>query len=160
MGGLTALLEHLVWGAPAPDAGDPDVAEALAAVDGDVAAYAVRARESVVGARHRGCGSLATMFPRTFPLADPAAFVASAPFGDPALSIEEAFWRYATDAGVGDAATRDDELYTAMTRAVVVQPRPAFSVPMPRVGEGWAVEVRGVVYAAVNGRAIRGTMRR
>jgi hypothetical protein len=99
-------------------------------------------------------------------------FVASEPWArhgeDPGCatqwSLEEAFYRFACEADVGEAETRRVEFLEAMMRALAVQPRPAFRVPdeieQMEAGPTASCGLRGrrVVFAVREGRLIRGVV--
>jgi hypothetical protein len=77
-------------------------------------------------------------------------------------SIEDAFYRFLCDEGVGDPDVRRVEMVDAIIRAFAVQPRPAFRLPpeIERTPAGYVaiVEVAGrrLAFAAVGSRVLRG----
>jgi hypothetical protein len=76
--------------------------------------------------------------------------------------LEEAFYRFCEYVGLGDPPVREDEWLTAQLRALALCPEPAFVVPaeLRRAPRGWFA-IAGdppVLYAALAGRAIRGTI--
>ena len=141
------------------------------------AARAVRAM--VRGRRHRGTGGLTAWFPRTIEAwraRHPndldldelvAAFCASTacytwregPGLASGTSLEEALFTFFEHEGVGDASEREEELLSALLRALAVSPRAAFTLP-PSVrrapGGHYAVSRRLVLHAALDGRYLHG----
>ena len=92
----------------------------------------------------RGAARLERMFERTLAGRDLRAVVLElvdsrwfARYGEAAdrddqLSLEEALYRFLCDARIGDPEVRLAEFVEAMVRALLVQPRPAFAVPLLR----------------------------
>lgn len=78
------------------------------------------------------------------------------------ISLEEAFFLFADDAGLADASTRKHEFISAIVRALVVCPEPAFAVPdaVRRCPGGWfAIAGSGhapVLHAALGPRYVSG----
>ncbi|MEQ1505954.1 MAG: DUF692 family multinuclear iron-containing protein [Myxococcota bacterium] len=147
---------------------------ALRAPDADGPAAVVRARGG--SARTAGIGALQDAFPTTF-AAHPdreallAAFVASPQWEavrevdgcGVGPCVEEAFAAFCAGAAIGDPATREAELLAAVSRALVIDPEPAFRVPTAfrRVRGGWLAVVDGAparVFAAIDGRWITGAL--
>src|SRR5262249_16748639 len=130
-------------GLRAGDAADPRFLE-IALDELDEAAHFVRkmVRERV----HRGTGGVEAWFPRTLASwrdAHPedteldlllkrfcaaASCRAWSELGG-GLSLEEAFYRFALDASVGDAAIAEEEFLDAVVRALTVTPNARFEWP-------------------------------
>jgi hypothetical protein len=133
----------------------------------------------VLHRRHRGTGGLRDWYPATLAawLArhpdDSALMELAAHFcasgacrswrehASPAvgISLEEALFRFFEAHGVGDAATREDEMLGAVVRALAVAPAARFSWPsaVRRAPRGCvAVSGQAVLHAAVDGHYIRG----
>jgi hypothetical protein len=149
---------------------------AFAAVDLDeLDAAAALLRRELVTRRHRGTGGLTDWYPRTIAawsasldelvaafLESPASVAWREVAHDaPGQCLEEAFYRFACAAELGDEVVREDEWLTAQLRALALVPSPAFVVPgelRPAVAGGWfAVAAHApVLYAAVRARFLRG----
>jgi uncharacterized protein (UPF0276 family) len=136
-------------------------------------------RAMVLGRAHRGTGGLQQWFPRTIAawrlrhaddsdLFDLARFFCAsgasrawrealgAPLG---LSLEEALYRFFEDLNVGDAATREEELLSALLRGLAVSPRSRFILPASvRTVPGGhaAVSQQLSLHAAIDGRYLTG----
>jgi hypothetical protein len=79
------------------------------------------------------------------------------------ISLEEALFRFFEAHGVGDAATREDEMLGAVVRALAVAPSARFSWPsaVRRAPRGCvAVSRQAVLHAAVDGHYMRGPVTR
>lgn len=156
-----------------------DDADELLAIDPDELDAAARAFTRSVRTRsHRGCMNLERAFASTlssFRALHPedaeldglfSAFTASPAFdatpadGEPMM--EARFWRFLTDAGVGDACTRDGELLAATMRSLATAGDEGHRLPpqVHRCAGGWlAVEETGPsprLFAACRGRTITG----
>jgi uncharacterized protein (UPF0276 family) len=153
--------------------------ESLAATELEAAAAAARAK--VRDRAHRGTGRLVDLFPRCvagWRAAHPedldldelfARFLASPaihdwrehPGAEPGICVEEAFARFAQEQGLADRATCEEELLSAVLRALTVSPEPGFLPPAPvrRAPGGWfavsAVDPP-ILHAAIDGRYLRG----
>jgi hypothetical protein len=132
---------------------------------------AVLLRRDVLKRRRRGAPALVDQYAETLVGQDvdaiAEAFVRSRhfadyrelPHGEPGLCVEEAFFRFLGDAGVGERSVRVREYLRAAAQALVVQPNPAFAIPRPfrRAGGGWvAIDEGPTLYAAVGGRFVQG----
>lgn len=162
----------------------PEDLEALATLDrAELAQVAERVREDLLHRRHRGSGGLLTLYPRSIAAWREArpddgdltelvtAFMESdafeayheIPFAGAGLSLEEAFFRFAEARGIGDPAVRQDEFFTGLMKALVVSPRPNFTLPasVRRAPKGFFVIAKlaePMLYAAVSGRFVRGPL--
>lgn len=154
----------------------PDDAAALATLDrAELVRTATRIRDGLLHTPHRGSGSLLDRFPRTLAAhRDDLAALAEAfldspafdehralPFAGPGRALEEAFFRFAEAAGLGDPATREAEFLAAILRALAVDPDPDFLVPdVVRAAPGgrFAVTTRSgpTLFAALAGRLVTG----
>jgi hypothetical protein len=126
---------------------------------------------------HRGVGSIRDVFPRTIAawhemhpgrsLDDLAAeFAESEHFADycalpsnRGITLEEAFYRFAEAAGIGDPEERLLECAHALLRALVVTSRPSFKRPdfIRECPKGYLAVVGGrVLVAALEGRLVSG----
>jgi hypothetical protein len=139
----------------------------------------VAARRMVLSRRHRGTGGLREWYPSTL-----AAWLAANP-GDAGLDVlaarfcasdacaswkehaapdigiclEEALFHFFEAREIGDAATREDEMLSAVTRALAVAPAARFAWPsqLRRTSRGCVVVSRlGVLHAAIDGQYLRG----
>jgi hypothetical protein len=172
------------WRASGPSALGlaPDEAAAFAALDPiALERQAAAVRQLVLGRSHRGTGGLREWFPRTiaawraaFPddaeLDELVTRLLDSPAGSAwresaqdelGLSLEEAFFRFAEAAAIGDPAVREQELLGCIVGALAIDPEPAFLLPpsVRRAPAGWfAVAARGApeLYAALPGRLLRG----
>jgi hypothetical protein len=158
--------------------------EALAAID---RAALVREAEAVrldlLHRHHRGSGGLLSLYPRTLAAwraahpDDPelvellSRFMESEAFGEyreipfagPGQCLEEAFHRFCEAEAIGDGSAREDEFLTAMMKALLLSPRPAFTLPAEirtSAGGFFAVGRRGDprLHAAVSGRLLSGPL--
>jgi hypothetical protein len=142
-----------------------------------LAALAPRFAADLRARRRRGAAPLETMYARTLAGVGPAdrdellaRFCASTWFGrygelpdrTDQLSLEEAFYRFACDAAVGDADVRRVEFADAIVRALAVQPQPAFGIPpeVQRTRGGYVTVVAGAgasyLFAATGAAVVRG----
>ena len=163
---------------------DDDDREALRCVDGaQLDAMAALVRDEVWRRTHRGTGALGELFAETVAAWRAKApddarcermvdrFVASEafarhralPYAGEGCSIEEAFFAWCTDEGIGDDAVREREFLSAMARALTMCPAPEFQVPavFRRVARGWCAVSSGatpVLYAALDGRCVTGAV--
>jgi len=159
----------------------------FSALDGAALEEVGRAVVAMVRDRsHRGTGRLADAFPlcvaawaRRHPddggldelharfLSSPAAAAwREQATGDPGACLEQCFAAFARAEGLADAATVEEELLSALLRALAVTPEPAFVVPgavrRGKISEktGWfaisAETERPVLHAASGGRYLRG----
>lgn len=175
------LAEFLARGPAALDLAPVD-AEALVALDRDALVDVARQiRADLLRWRQRGSGGLLDLFPRTIaahraarPDDDGLAALVEAfldspasdthrelPFAGAGCSLEEAFYRFAEQAGLGDAATREEEFLAAIVRALAVSPRPDFLLPAevrPASAGHFAITARSgpTLFAALAGRFVRG----
>ncbi len=142
---------------------------------------AQRVRADVIQRKHRGSGGLLELYPRTvnaWRVAHPedvqldellAQFLESSAFeayretslAGPGVCLEESFFRFCEAHGIGDSATLEDEFLTAMMKALVLSPRPDFTLPdeLHCVAQGFfAVSRRAppMLYAAVRGNLVLG----
>jgi hypothetical protein len=158
--------------------------EALASIDrAALAREADAVRDDLLHRRHRGSGGLLSLYPRTiaaFRIAHPednelvellSRFMESdafaehreIPFAGAGPSLEEAFYRFCEAEEIGAPAEREDELLLAMAKALLLSPRPAFTLPaeIRTTAAGFfAVSRRGDprLYAAVSGRLLTGPL--
>lgn len=145
----------------------------LESLDPDEVVRAARnLQNDVFSRRHAGCGGLRTAFPQTLAAAcDGEAALVEAfqqhpayaawreiPYGGFGLCLEEAFFRFAESAGLGDADVRRREYLLAAGKALLVDPDPAFLTPTGfcRVAGGWAARHGDEIFAAVDGRLVIG----
>jgi uncharacterized protein (UPF0276 family) len=155
-------LEPLLQGAPQPQ---------LAAASRAWQRHAARRR-------YAGAGSLREMFPETWKAAaEPgedallARFVSSEPYArlreieaaGPGLCLEEAFYRFCAQQGLGDPQVRLHEYLLAAARALAVDPEPVFSLPggFRAVDGGYLALLPGdppTVYAARGGQLVVGRL--
>jgi hypothetical protein len=128
---------------------------------------------------HRGSGGPRDWFPRTLAAwrkANPSdqdhdqllgQFCASracrawheGPAGRTGISLEEAFYRFFTQAAVGDPAVREHEFLGALVRSLAITPRARFSWPgaLRRAPGGcYALTRDRVLHAAIDGRYLCG----
>lgn len=142
-----------------------------------------RVRADLAERQYRGSGGLKKLFAATiaaWEAAHPeagadgifAAFVGSPayqtyrelPFAGPGVCLEEAFYRFACEAGIGDPEAREGEYLAAIVKAVLLSPDPTFTLPgeLRRAPVGWfALSRLGVgtkLYAAARGRYIEGSV--
>lgn len=140
-------------------------------------------REDLLARVHRGSGGLRALYPRTlaawreahpddddlrellftFMESAPFARYHELPFAGPGLCLEEAFHRFAEERALGDARVREDEFLTAMVKALLLSPRPAFTLPAEirsAPAGHFALGTRGepALYAAVQGRLLLGPL--
>ena len=154
----------------------PEDAAALATIDAaELADTAGRILATIFESSQRGSGDLLALYPRTFAAHDgtreqlAAAFLESrafdgyrdVPFAGAGCCLEEAFYRFAEERGLGDPAVREGEFLAAIIRALVVSADPDFSVPAEvqrAPGGRFAVTTRGepTLYAALGGRYVTG----
>jgi hypothetical protein len=132
----------------------------------DEAALAVRrmVRERV----HRGTGGIEAWFPKTIAGQSIDSlltrFCASSACREwreheEGLSLEEAFYRFVVDQSIGDPEIAEEELASAIVRALAVAPRARFAWPaMVRRAPGgcFAITRAGILHAALNGNYLRG----
>ena len=142
---------------------------------------AQRVRAEVIQRKHRGSGGLLALYPRTVEawkahhpqdhdLEELLSQFLESPvfesyretsFAGSGVCLEEAFFRFSEALGIGDGATLEAEFLTAMMKALVVSPRPDFTLPpeVCLVQDGFfAVSQRGqpTLYAAVRGKLVLG----
>ncbi len=163
-----AYRAHFLAGRPELLGLDPEDLAALDTIDTDqLVAAATRARTDVLQRRNRGSGTPLERYAGTLRGVDIDGFLdtflASAAFRACSVvgggtTIEEAVFRHCEEVGIGDPAVREAEWLTAIMAALVVNPRPDFTVPVRRQGEGWVEVRRGVLYAAVGGRLTVGSV--
>jgi hypothetical protein len=154
-------------------AADPRFA-ALAADELEEMAWAVR--RMVRGRAHRGTGGLETWYPRTLDAwraahpddgeldalltrfcASPACRAWSELGGG--ISLEEAFYRFFVEAGVGSPEVAEDELGGAVVRALAIAPDARFEWPanVRRAPGGcYAVTRARMLHAALDGTYVHG----
>jgi hypothetical protein len=85
------------------------------------------------------------------------------PSGPPGLCIEEAFYRFLDAHEIGPAQMRRVEYLRAAGQALVVHPRPAFTIPRPFVftAGAWVAFAEGpTMFAALPGRFVQGRVPR
>ncbi|MEO7329380.1 MAG: hypothetical protein ABI193_12425, partial [Minicystis sp.] len=162
----------------------PDDLAALATLDrAQLVLAAEGVREDLLQRSHRGSGGLRALYPRTiaawtqahpedetlhellfgFMESEPFARYHELPFAGQGLCLEEAFHRFAESASIGDPTAREEEFLTAMVKALLLSPRPDFSVPAEirrTPGGFFALGTRGdpALYAAVQGRLVLGPL--
>lgn len=160
----------------------PEDLAALASIDrAELASAAGRVRGELLQRRHRGSGGVLALYPITldaYQRAHPddadltelaaawmetAAFEAyrEIPHGGAGLSLEESFYRFAEDAEIGEASARESEFLAAIIKALVMSPRPSFTLPVEirRAPQGhYAVGTRGAptLFAALGRRFVVG----
>jgi hypothetical protein len=178
------LAAFLAGGAAHLDVSPEDLATLRTADPAQLERTAARIRRDLLARRHRGSSTLAELYPRTVDawraanpdcadltaLAD--AFLES-PSGDAyreldrsgsALSLEEAFYRFAEERALGEGKAREAEFLAAMVRALVTTPSPGFALPreLRRCPGGvFAVSTRATtpaLFAAVDGRVLQGAI--
>jgi hypothetical protein len=158
--------------------------EAIASIDPEALAREADAvREDLLHRRHRGTGGLLSRYPRTLTawrsahpddgdlvelisrFMESEAFGAyrEIPFAGPGQSLEEAFYRFCEDEGIGAAEDREDELLAAVMKALLLSPDPSFTLPaeVRAASSGFfAVSRRGEprLHAAVSGRYLTGAL--
>src|SRR5262249_8145531 len=161
---LAALLydDHARKRLRAGEAADPR----FAAIDmGELEEAARAVRRMVRGRTHRGTGGLEAWFPRTLapwrhahpPDIEPDDLLtrvcsssssrAWSELGD-GISLEEAFYRFFLDEGIGSARVLEEELFSAVVRALAIAPAARFE---------WPAGVRrapGGCYAVTRGRVL------
>jgi hypothetical protein len=135
-------------------------------------------RRMVLGRAHRGTGGVEDWFPKTVAAwreAHPedealdalvAMFCASAGCSawrehGTGISLEEAFFRFWLDTGVGDPETVEEEFLGAIVRAIAVTPRARFERPRAlrdAPGGCYAVSRAGVLHAALGGSYVTGPL--
>ncbi len=133
--------------------------------------------------KHRGSPGLAASYSKSLESANLTApdafkevvrrFVGSVPFANyreiptaegKGLCIEEAFFLFLEEAKLGDSETRRNEFWTALFRALALQPDPNFRIPLAvqRTWRGYryvAATAEGPrLYAAVDGRFLTGVL--
>jgi hypothetical protein len=171
---IEEALASLLYGVAIPR---PPLLAALDPAEVDEAAASVR--RMIRERMHRGTGGLADWYPRTlaawrvqhaadsdldvlitaFCSSSHAAAWRDLPVGPPGISLEEAFYRFFVEQGIGDAAVCEAELLGAVVRALAVTPRARFVWPeqVRRVARGCIAVTRGLVlHAAVAGRYLHG----
>jgi len=130
---------------------------------------------------HAGCGSLQKCYPETLAQwrsAHPedqdlsvlaAAFAASEACtdhvelaaGSPGLCVEQAFYEFCKQAGIGHPHVLEEEFLSTMMRVLATSPRPAFTIPsaIKQSPRGLiAISSQRVVHALSQGRIIRGRL--
>jgi hypothetical protein len=162
-------------------AGDQDDALFASLAADELEAAARQVRQMVLGRVHRGTGGLSAWYPRTLAawrarhdedatldgLA--AAFCASeacaqwreSATGEPGISLEEAWYRFFTAAGIGDPIETEDEFLGALLRALAITPGARFRHPAtvrPAPGGHFAVSRGGTLHAALDGRYVHGAL--
>jgi hypothetical protein len=138
-------------------------------------------RQMVLGRVHRGTGGLSSWYPRTLAAwraAHPddatlddlaAAFCGSPACGcwresataEPGISLEEAWYRFFTERGIGDPIDREEELLGVLLRALAVTPAARFRHPAivrPAPGGHFALSRAGTLHAALDGRYLHGPL--
>ena len=154
--------------------------EALATIDRvQLARTAERVRADLAERQYRGSGGLKKLFAATIGAWLEAgaseealfeAFIASPdyqtyrelPFAGPGACLEEAFYRFACAAAIGDPIVREAEFLAAIAKAVLLSPDPTFVVPreLHRAPVGWFALTQLApsqrLYAAARGRYIEG----
>jgi hypothetical protein len=151
---------------------------AAVAVD-DWTEAAAGVRWMVLGRSHRGTGALEAWYPTAIAAwrsAHPddaeldalaARFCRSAacgawrefPASDGGISLEEAWWRFFQEAGIGDPDELEEEFLSVVVRSLAVAPRARFRWPeavRPAPGGCFALSRRLVLHAALDGRYVRG----
>jgi hypothetical protein len=158
--------------------------ETLATIDRQALAREADAvRDDLLHRAHRGSGGLLTLYPRVlaawraenpadtdlvellsrFMESEAFAGYREIPFAGLGQSLEEAFYRFGEAEAIGDPEGREDEFLTAMTKALLVSPHPAFTLPseiVPCPGGFFAVSRRGAprLYAATGSRLVLGPL--
>jgi hypothetical protein len=143
---------------------------------GELEEAARAVRRMVRGRTHRGTGGLEAWFPRTLAawrdahpadveLDDLLTRFCSSPssrawseLGD-GISLEEAFYRFFLDEGIGSARILEEELFSAVVRALAIAPAARFEWPagVRRAPGGCYAVTRGrVLYAALDGAYVYG----
>ncbi|MDI3291480.1 hypothetical protein [Polyangium sp. 15x6] len=142
---------------------------------------AERVREALVQRTYRGSGGLLSMYARTVDAWRAShsedheleellsSFLESPAFdayrehshAGPGVCLEEAFFRFCEARGIGDGAILEAEFLTAMMKALVMSPRPDFTVPaeIRTIPEGFVAvsrQAEPTLYAAARGRLILG----
>jgi uncharacterized protein (UPF0276 family) len=130
---------------------------------------------------HAGCGSLQKCYPETlahwrslhpedpdlallaasFAASDPCAQHVELAAGAPGICIEEAFFLFCTQAGIGEPEVLEEEFLSTMMRVLGTSPRPAFAIPsaIKKDSNGLiAISSQRVVHALSQGRIIRGRL--
>jgi hypothetical protein len=149
----------------------------FAALDADELEEAARAvRRMVHGRAHRGTGGLEAWFPRTLAAWRAAhsedaeldellrRFCSSQPCrawseSGAGISLEEAFYRFFVEAGIGSSEVAEDELLGAVVRALAIAPDARFEWPanVHRAPGGCYALTRGrVLHAALDGTYVYG----
>jgi len=167
-----------------PDALDlsPEDAVALLAIDPTELESSARAFVRSVRTRsHRGCKSLERAFAATlasyrtdhpedgsldelFTRFVESSVFDSVPSGGESPTDEERFWRFATEASIGDDCTRNADLLAATTRALATGNADGCRLPpqlRPCPGGWFAVDETGPsprLFAATRGRSITGAI--
>jgi hypothetical protein len=158
--------------------------EAVATIDPEALAREADAvQKDLLHRRHRGTGGLLSLYPRTLAawrsahpddghlveiicrFMESEAFGAyrEIPFAGLGQSLEEAFYRFCEDEGIGAADEREDEHLSAVMKALLLSPDPAFTLPaeVRTASSGFfAVSRRGEprLHAAVSGRYLTGVL--
>ena len=164
-------------------AGDDEAIRAFSAIDvRELEASAALVRRALLDRRYRGTGGLCDWYPRTLvawcrvhpddvELDGLAATFLESSAGDAwresgaGLCLEEAFYRFACAAELGDPLVREEEWLSAQLRALALCPEPSFAVPAEvrrTPGGGWFAlggpAAAPVLHAAVGGKHIRGVI--
>ncbi len=171
----SVLAAFLARGPAALDVSAEDAA-ALATIDtAELAATARQILTSIFKSSQRGSGDLLALYPRTFAANGgtreqlAAAFLESrafdayrdVPFAGAGCCLEEAFYRFAEEHGLGEPVVREGEFLAAIIKALVVCVEPDFIVPaevLRAPGGSFAVTTRAepTLYAALGGRYVTG----
>lgn len=186
MTSLPDLLERLLTDAAFRDdflAGRADLPPAFQSIDPvQLERTAAQLRKDLVQRQFRGSGGLLARFPKTLAAALPvpsdaaldalfARFLASPayrayrewPRTGAGQCLEEAFYRFAEDAALGDPATREREFLAAIVRAVLLSPEPGFALPpelTTRNGVAFAITTRSAphLFAATPRGLVQGAL--
>ncbi len=147
----------------------------------ELAAVSASLRRMILGRIHRGSGGLESWFPATLAAwrslcgaSDPldeliTLFCASAPCaawrelpaGSLGLSLEESFFLFFEEAGIGHPETREEEFLGALLRSLAVTPDASFLRPAAvrkAPGGCFAISRQGTLHAALDGRYVRGAI--
>ena len=165
------------------DLAPEDVAAIATSDRAQLVLTADRLRADLLARHHRGSGGIEALYPATIAAwreAHPeddglrelmSLFLESEaygayrqyPFSGPGLSLEEAFHRFCAAAEIGEARVREGEFLTAMMKALLVSPDPAFALPaeVQRAPRGYWAVTSGetpILHAAASGRLIVGAI--
>lgn len=145
---------------------------------------AAEVRRMVLGRTHRGTGGVREWYPRTlaawrerhpddsdldrlaraFCASSACAAWREGTTNELGISLEEAFYRFFADAGVGDPAAREEEFLGAVFRALAITPAARFRLPSgarPAPPGVYAVSSAGILHAALaGGRYLHGALPR